>query len=73
MFGNKEKFYEIYKQAVKIKYDFLYLKVQEGLALRSFEEVLWNTETDLDQNQVDTPEDMESKEGEEVKEDCSSN
>ena len=72
MFGNKDKFYEIYKKAVKKKYDFLYLKVQEGIALRSFEEILWNTETDLDDNQVDTPEDMESKEGEEVNNDCSS-
>ena len=72
MFGDKTKFYEVYKKAVKKKYDFLYLKVQEGLALRSFEEILWNTETDLDDNHVDTPEEMESKEGEECK-DCSDN
>ena len=60
MFGDKNKFYEVYKKAVKIKYDFLYLKVQEGLALRSFEEILWNTETDLDESHVSTPEDAES-------------
>ena len=47
MFGSKEKFYEIYKIATKKKFDFLYLKVYEGRALRSFEELLWDVDTDL--------------------------
>lgn len=53
MFGSINKFYEIYKKATKKKYDFLYLKVQEGKALRSFEEVIWNVDTDLDPNEED--------------------
>jgi len=50
MFGTINKFYEIYKKATAGKYQFLYLKVQEGKALRSFEEVIWNVDTDLDPN-----------------------
>jgi len=56
MFGSKDKFYEIYNNAVKKKFDFLYLKVYEGKALRSFEEVLWDVDVDLNPEQVDIPE-----------------
>jgi len=40
-FQSIENFLKIYHKAVSKKYDFLYLKVQEGKALRSFEEVLY--------------------------------
>jgi hypothetical protein len=65
MFGNKEKFYEIYRIATRKKYDFLYLKIYEGKALRSFEEVLWDQDTDL-HNEPNIP-DKEIKEKKENK------
>jgi len=40
-FSSIKNFLKIYYKAVEQKYDFLYLKVQEGKALRSFEEVLY--------------------------------
>ena len=66
MFGSKEKFYEIYKIAVAKKFDFLYLKVYEGKALRSFEEVIWDVDTDLHNEEISLPTD----EVKEVKEEC---
>lgn len=61
MFGSKEKFYEIYKIAVKKKFDFLYLKVYEGKALRSFEEVLWDVDVDLHGEDISIPTDEVKK------------
>ena len=51
MFGTVNKFYEIYKKATKQKYQFLYLKVQEGKALRSFEEVIFDMDKDFIQDE----------------------
>ena len=42
VFGGEKNFYAIYEYATRKPYDFLYLKVYEGLALRSFEEVIAN-------------------------------
>ena len=61
MFGTINKFYEIYKKATAGKYQFLYLKVQEGKALRSFEEVIWNVDTDLDPN-IDITKEIKTEE-----------
>jgi hypothetical protein len=61
MFGSKEKFYEIYKKAVEKKFDFLYLKVYEGKALRSFEELLWDVDTDLKIDEIELPTDEVKK------------
>ena len=40
VYGGDENFLKIYKYATKKPFDFLYLKVYEGKALRSFEEVI---------------------------------
>ena len=66
MFGSKEKFYEIYKKAVEKKFDFLYLKVYEGKALRSFEEVLWDVDTDLHGEEISLPTDIIKSEKENI-------
>ena len=39
-YGNIQNFLKIYHKAVEGKYNFLYLKVQEGKALKNFEEVI---------------------------------
>ena len=62
MFGTKDKFYEIYRKAVARKFDFLYLKVYQGMALRSFEEVIWNIDTDLHGEEVSIPTDEKKEE-----------
>jgi hypothetical protein len=68
MFGSKEKFYEIYKIAVAKKFDFLYLKVYEGKALRSFEELLWDVDVNLHGEEISLPTDIIKSEKENI--DC---
>ena len=58
-FQSIEMFLKIYHKAVAKKYDFLYLKVQEGRALRSFEEVLYDDNKMLGED-VELPEDVKS-------------
>jgi len=58
-FQSIEMFLKIYHKAVAKKYDFLYLKIQEGKALRSFEEVLYDDNKMLGED-VELPADMKS-------------
>ena len=44
VYGSLNNFIKLYYQATAGKYNFLYLKVQEGKALRNFEEVLYEDE-----------------------------
>ncbi len=58
-FQSIETFLKIYHKAVAKKYDFLYLKIQDGKALRSFEEVIYDDGKMLGED-VELPEDMKS-------------
>ena len=41
VYGSMENFVKLYKYATSVPYGFLYLKIQDGKALRSFEEVIF--------------------------------
>jgi len=57
-FGDIKNFLKIYHKAVEGKYNFLYLKVQEGKALKNFEEVI--AENGKLIGEVDLPPDLEN-------------
>jgi len=61
-FKNIQNFMKIYFKAVEGKYNFLYLKVQEGKALKNFEEVIAENGELL--SEVDLPEELENIEQE---------
>ncbi len=61
-FKSIENFMKIYYKAVEGRYNFLYLKVQEGRALRNFEEVIAENGELL--SEVELPEDLENIEQE---------
>jgi hypothetical protein len=56
-FNDIKTFLQIYHKAVEGKYNFLYLKVQEGKALKNFEEVLYE-DGKLIGGEVDIPEEL---------------
>jgi hypothetical protein len=41
IFGSMNNFLKLYQMATAGKYNFLYLKMTEGMALKNFEEILW--------------------------------
>jgi len=58
-FGDIKTFLQIYHKAVEGKYNFLYLKVQEGRALKNFEEVLYE-DNKMIGNEVDIPDEIQN-------------
>jgi len=56
-FGDIKTFLQIYHKAVNGKYNFLYLQIQDGRALRNFEEVIYE-DNKLIGEQVDLPDDI---------------
>jgi len=57
-FGDIKTFLKIYHKAVEGKYNFLYIKVQEGKALKNFEEVIYEDGKMLG-GEVDIPDELE--------------
>ncbi len=56
-FGDIKTFLQIYQKAVEGKYNFLYIKVQEGKALKNFEEVIYENGNMIG-NEVDIPDEI---------------
>jgi len=52
-FGSMDNFMKIYKKATEGKYNFLYLKIQEGTAFRNFEEMIADKERLLFNDNID--------------------
>ncbi len=61
-FGDIKNFLKIYHKAVEGKFNFLYLKIQEGKALKNFEEVIAEDGKLL--SDIDLPEDLDNIEQE---------
>ena len=57
-FGSMENFLKIYNIATSTPYSFLYLKIQEGRALKSFERVIARGNQILDENGAELTEDQ---------------
>jgi len=57
-FGDIKTFLQIYQKAVEGKYNFLYIKVQEGKALKNFEEVIYENGNMIG-NEVDIPDEIQ--------------